>query len=85
MDLDHFDDMMDQLHEDWIERYEEIFNEDQIKALSEMFAEAFKTCMSSMGMNDECEDDDEDYSGEEEEFDDEEEDEDDDEEEDDED
>jgi threonine synthase len=81
MDLEHFDDMMDQLFEDWAERYEDIFNEDQIKALSEMLAEAFKTCMTSMGM-------DEDYDEDEEEFDDddqEEEDEDDDEEEDDED
>ncbi len=81
MDLEHFDDMMDQLFEDWVERYEDIFNEDRIKALSEMLAEAFKTCMTSMRM-------DEDYDEDEKEFDDddqEEGDEDDDEEEDDED
>jgi peroxiredoxin family protein len=51
MNASHFEDMFEDLEEEWMERYAEIFSEDQIRALSEMIKESMITCMNSMPMD----------------------------------
>jgi hypothetical protein len=53
MDMEYMGKMMDELQQDWMEKYDEIFNEDQINAIGEMILQAMNTCMESMCMGEE--------------------------------